>query len=275
MTPDTRSPHASLDGHLTDRDVRILEDLQRYRLLTTRHLQRLHFAATPFGSHTSVPSATRATTRVLGRLETRGAIVRLQRRIGGVKHGSALAVWQLGPAGERYLRARSGDTTRRRYLEPSRTFLAHTLATADVAVLLRERSNAHHFDLLELEPEPECWRPFTGPGGEPISLKPDLLTVTADPTTETHSFVEVDRATEHLPKIIRKCLVYQRYHDTGIEQQRRGVFPAAIWIVPDATRAIKIRDAIAGDARLDAGLFWTITPDQTLAHLAPYPAPTI
>ena len=63
---------------------------------------------------------------------------------------------------------------------------------ADIAVTLREHAGAHRFELLQLEPEPSCWRTFTGPGGQVATLKPDLLAVTADPTIETHSFIEVD-----------------------------------------------------------------------------------
>ena len=86
--------------------------------------------------------------------------------------------------------------------------------------------------------------------------------------------MEVDRGTEHLPAVLRKCRIYQRYKNTGTEEATRGLFPAVIWIVPDAVRATKIRTAIAGDSTLQSDLFWTITPEQTLQHLAPYEAAT-
>ena len=262
------------DAHVTDRDVRILQDLERFRLLTTRHLQRLHFPAIPLGPHTSASSATRGTTRVLGRLEQLGAISRLDRRIGGIKHGSALTIWQLGQAGDRLLRARRGDPVRRRYDEPGIVFTEHQLAVAEVAVTVIEQAQARRFDLLELEAEPTCWRTFNGTANTAITLKPDLLVVTADASTETHSYVEVDRGTEHLPAVLRKCRTYQRYCDTGAEQQIRGLFPAAVWIVPDAVRAHKIREAIAADTALQIGLFWTVTPEQALHQLAPCGTPT-
>ncbi len=269
-----RPTSSGLDGHLTDRDVRILEDLERFRLLTTRHLQRLHFPAAPLGTHLTISSATRGTTRVLGRLEQRGAITRLDRRIGGIKHGSALTIWQLGPAGDRYLRARRGDPIRRRYDEPGLVFVEHQLAVADLAVSVIEQAGAGRFDLLELELEPACWRSFAGTANTGVTLKPDLLIVTADSATETHSFVEVDRGTEHLPAVLRKCRTYQRYADTGTEQATRGLFPAVIWIVPDAVRAGKIRAAITADRALQTGLFWIVIPEQALHHLAPYGAST-
>lgn len=271
MKPTSTS---AIDGRLTERDIRLLEDLERFRLLTTRQLQRLHFPAAPLGAHATTSSATRGTTRVLGRLEQLGAIARLERRIGGVKHGSALAIWQLGPAGDRYLRARRGDPIRRRYDEPGLTFVDHQLAVADVAISVIEQAGAGRFDLLELDLEPACWRSFTGTANTVVTLKPDLLIVTANETTETHTFVEVDRGTEHLPAVLRKCRIYQRYKNTGTEEATRGLFPAVIWIVPDAVRATKIRTAIADERTLQSDLFWTITPEQTLHHLAPYEAAT-
>lgn len=51
--------HLDLEEHLTERDVRILEDLERFRLLTTRQLQRLHFPAAPLGPHVTASGATR------------------------------------------------------------------------------------------------------------------------------------------------------------------------------------------------------------------------
>lgn len=265
---------STLDGHLTDRDGRLLEDLERFRLLTTRHLQRVHFPAAPLGPHTTVSSATRGTTRVLRRLEQLGAITRLDRRVGGIKHGSALTIWQLGPAGDRYLRARRGDPVRRRYEEPGLVFVDHQLAVADVAVSVIEQAGAGRFDLLELDLEPACWRTFSGTANIAVTLKPDLLIVTADTATETHTFVEVDRGTEHLPAVLRKCRTYQRYADTGAEQAARGLLPAVVWIVPNAVRATKIRTAISSDKALQPGLFWITTPEQALHHLAPYGAST-
>lgn len=265
---------AGLEEHLSDRDIRILEDIERFRLLSTRQLQRLHLPAAPLGDHATVSSATRGTTRVLGRLERLGVIARLERRIGGIAHGSALAVWQLGAAGDRLLRARRGERRRRRYEEPGRTFMRHMLAVADTAVSLIEQANAGRFELLELELEPACWRSFTSGSAAEMTLKPDLLVVTADAHTETHSFIEVDLGTEHIPAVLRKCRIYQRYFATGTEQAARGLFPAIVWIVPDPIRAKRIREAIAADQTVTSNMFWIITPESMNHQLAPYPALT-
>lgn len=262
-----------LDLHLSDRDIRILEDLEQYRLLTTRQLQRLHLPAKPIGMHATASAATRGTTRILNRLEALGAVARLERRIGGIKHGSALTIWHLGAAGERYLRSRRGDSTRRRFVEPTLTFTTHTLAVAEMAVQLREQASPGGFEPLELETEPRCWRTFHGVGSGVITLKPDLLVVTADETTETHSFVEVDRGTEHPSTVLRKCRLYQQYQRTGTEQAARGLFPAVVWIVPTPRRMATLRAAIDGDRTLDPGLFWVTIPEAALRQLAPYDTP--
>lgn len=259
----------ALEPHLTDRDIRILEDLEQHRMLTARQIQRLHLPVRPLGSHATVSAATRGTTRILLRLEALGVVTRLDRRIGGLKHGSAATIWQIGGAGERYLRARRGDTDRRRYHQPNTSFIAHTLAVADIAVTLRERATAKHFELLALDAEPACWRVFNAASGS-VTLKPDLAVVTADERTETHSFVEVDLGTEHAPAIIRKCRLYQQYFQTGIEQAEHGLFPAVVWLTSTPTRATTIRDAIASDPSLDADLFWVVLTEQAITQLAPY-----
>lgn len=263
----------TLELHLNDRDVLILEDLEHFRVLTTRQIQRLHLPAQPLGDHATVSAATRGTTRILTRLEALGTIARLERRVGGQKHGSAVTIWHLAGAGERYLRARHGITARRRHSEPGPLFLKHAIAVADVAVTLRESAKAGRFDLLDLQPEPANWRAFNATTGEQVTLKPDLITVTADATTETHSFVEIDLDTEHLLAVLRKCRLYQRYFQTGREQEARGLFPAIVWLVPTVKRARAIRDAIAADRTLDTDLFWVALFEQALPQLAPYGEP--
>lgn len=258
-----------LEQHLTARDHAILHDLERFRLLRSDHLQRLHFSVVPFGAHVSLLAAIRATNRVLTRIERLGVIAKVSRRIGGPSPGSGATIWQLAPAGERFLRALRGDPDRRKFEAPGAAFISHTLAIADVAVEAIEQARLGHYEVLDIETEPWSWRTFqTGAGT--TTLRPDLLLVTADAATETHSFIEVDRGTEHLPAIRRKCGLYQRYYRDGSEERTRGLFPAVVWIVPDEPRAIAIRTAIETDAALDTDLFTVVTTDAALAALAPY-----
>ena len=255
-----------LRRHLTPRDLDVVRSLETYRLLTTGQIQRLHFT-----EHVSSSSAARTAVRVLGRIEGHGLIVRLRRRIGGFDKGSAANVWQLAALGERLLRALDGDPNRRRFIEPSEPFTEHTVAVAELAVRIIEESRRGRFEALALETEPECWRSWVGAAGAEQWIKPDLFVVTASADYEAHAFVEIDRDTEHLPAIIRKCLTYQRYWSTGIEQARADLFPAVVWVVPTKLRGDRIRAAICDEASLTSELFHVVTSDEALGVLGPEP----
>ena len=265
MTTWTPYRLRELLDHLTERDLRILEALERFRLLTTTHIRRLEFSE----GHTSQSAATRGAVRVLGRLEAGGYMSRLSRRVGGPLRGSSATIWQLSAMGERVLRARRGDTARRRFEEPSPHFTRHTLAVSELGVRIIERTRHPDATLLELRPEPASWRSFTNALGALTWVRPDLFVATADATTETHVWAELDLGTEHLPTIERKCAVYQRYFATGIEQAKRGVFPLVVWVVPDARRAARIRDLIEKTRSLDATLFAVATTDDVMEVLVP------
>lgn len=267
----SRSPYkiSELRRHLTARDLDLLRSLETFRLLTTGQIRRLHFT-----DHLTTNSATRTAVRILGRLEGHGLITRLSRRIGGIDKGSSANVWQLAAAGERLLRALAGDPNRRRFVEPSEPFTQHTLAVAELAIRVIENSRTEQtdqFELLTLETEPDCWRRWVGSAGTVEWLKPDLFLVTANAEYEAHAFVEIDRDTEHLPAIIRKCLTYQRYWSTGIEQARADLFPAVVWVAPGELRAERIRTAIRDEGSLTSELFHVITSDDALSLLGPEP----
>lgn len=248
----------SLLMRLSERDVAILESLRAHRLLTTVHIRRLHFAI----GHATIPAASGATLRVLVRLESHNLVSRLARRIGGVRAGSSGIVWQLGATGERLLRTMHGQKQRRRYVEPSLAFTAHTLAIAELAVRLAELRDRQTVEVVTVQTEPSCWRSFVGPHGQLEWLKPDLYVVTASGDYEDHWFLEADLATEHPPVVVRKAKVYQRYAATGAHQARHGLFPAVVWIVPDTARQEAIRAALAADSALQPGLFRVVTTDE-------------
>lgn len=253
---------------LTPRDLAILDDLEDFRLLASRHLQRLHFEVSATRHATSM-AATRSCLRVLNKLEGFGVISRLEHRVGGVRAGSQGIVWQLTPIGSRVQQERWGRSGRRRYSEPSTLFVAHTLDVAELAVLVREIERSGRFELVGLESEPRNWRSFTGPHGQPVTLKPDLALVAATGEYEDHWYVEADRATEHLPKILAKCRLYARYAATGIEQQTRKVFPRVLWVTPTDVRARAITGAIATETSLPAELFQAVPADKFAATIAP------
>jgi hypothetical protein len=243
---------------LSERDVTILESLRTYRLLTTILIRRLHFAE----GHATIPAASGATMRVLTRLEALRLVVRLERRIGGVRAGSSGIVWQLGGTGERLLRARHGDPHRRRYQPPSPMFTAHTLAVAELAVQLRELDRQRSLELVKLDAESTCWRSFIGAHGTREWLKPDLHVIAASGDYEDHWFLEADLASEHPPVVVRKAKVYQRYAATGAHQTRHGLFPVVAWVVPDPARQRALQAALSADRTIQRALFHVVTADR-------------
>jgi hypothetical protein len=266
-----RSSLAALKDQLVDRDYVLLESVEKYRLLTTKQIQRLHFNR----MHPTPVAAARACTRTLTRLRDLGVLRELQRRIGGVRAGSAGYVWYIGPAGERLRHDRHPEarSARRNYREPSRYFVDHTLAVTELAVQAIEADRAGDIKVLTVEAEPDSWQPSLSPQGTAQWLKPDLRLVTATSAEEIHHFIEVDMATEHLPVIVRQCQAYQAFRASGRYQAAHGLFPAVLWVVPTEPRAVALRAAVAATAgkpraaSLDPELFSVCTQEEYLARI--------
>jgi len=251
----------ALEERLSDRDRRILEHVSRLRLLHARQIQCLLF---PEEQHSSASSAARCCRRVLGRLTEDGLLVRLERRVGGIRAGSASFIYAISPLGYRLIEPTG---KRRRLREPSLRFVDHTLAVSElvVAVTLRARDGA--WELVEWQSEPTSWRDVVTLGGT-VVLRPDLFLVLAVGDYELRWFIEIDRATEHLPAITRKCRLYNTYYRSGTEQRHHQVFPRTLWIAPTERRAESLRDTIAADQRLARGLFVVTDATQVLTALA-------
>jgi hypothetical protein len=261
----THSDLDSLNDRLTERDHQVLNDVQKYRLLSTKHVQRLHFDV----DHPTTFASARACNRALVRLREAGVLRALARRIGGARAGSAGFVWYVGPAGERLLQVSdpSGPGGRRNYREPSRHFVEHTLAISELAVQTIEATRAggrDMFDVLELQTEPASWQRSLSRFGTVQTLKPDFRLVTVCGDFEHHWFVEADMATEHLPVIVRQCLAYETYRATGRYQATHGLYPAVLWVTPTDTRASAIRAVLATTSGLDPNLFQVCTTAEYL-----------
>jgi hypothetical protein len=254
----------NLAQQVVDRDHEVLSSLERFRLLDTKQIQRLHFI-----DHLSELAAARACNRALLRLRDLGLVAALERRVGGARKGSASYIWQLAATGERLLRLTRGQAHRRRFMEPGATFVNHTLAVNEVAVSLLEADRTRPgFIVDELTTEPRNWRSFLGPSGETRWLKPDLTVVTVlteeNDEFEEHAFLELDLGTEHLPRIRNKCQIYAAYAATGAYQADHGLFPAVIWISPDKRRRAALAATISGlDGPLQ-GVFGVASPEAYL-----------
>jgi len=249
---------AKLRRLLTERDQAILCSIHEHKFLTTKQIFDLHF-----WTHASYTSGIRACTRVLTRLRDHHLIYRLDRPVGGTGGGSTSYVWGIDAAGDRLLRRDAGEEGRRsRSFEPTTMFLQHTLAIAGTRLQLEAMKREGKLELVSVTTEPRNWRPFLTGSGSPQVLKPDLHAVTAAGDYEDHWFVEVDRGTESLPTLLRKCHLYQRYAATGIEQQATGVYPIALWLIPTKARRDRLEAAINADPKLDHRLFRIADPSE-------------
>jgi hypothetical protein len=229
--------------------------------MSARQIQAVHF---PASQHDNELAATRARQRVLERLYRDRLLTALERRIGGIRAGSAGLVLALGPVGQRVLAL---DGPRRRSHEPGLRFVDHTLGIAQLVVDLHVAGRRGVLELLDCQAEPKCWREFSWLSGRRL-LRPDAFVSVGVQEYVLDWFIEVDRASESVPVILRKCRLYADYYQSGKEQAARGgVFPRVCWIVPDETRAERLRQAIGRDRSLPDRLFVVTTDARALDAL--------
>jgi hypothetical protein len=228
----TEARLVQLQRQLGKRDRAVVDTLDRVRLATARHIQRLHV-----GDGTQSANV-RRTQALLARLAELRLVLRLDRQVGGVRAGSAGHVYALDVAGQRLASAcgPAGGRRLRRPWTPGSAFVAHQLAVTELYVGLREAERSGALELLAFDAEPLCWRAFTGIGGARAMLKPDAFVRVGLGEYEDAYFVEVDRATQSGPAIARKLAVYRRYFATGREQERFRVFPQVLFLVPAEAR---------------------------------------
>lgn len=253
-----------LGEQLSERDLAVLRTVAALHFVTPIQLERLHFHE----AHATPLAATRACRRSLARLHDLRLLDRLDRRIGGTRAGSASFVYALSRVGNRLL----GDSDRRRSREPSFAHLAHVLAVAELVAQLHEHGRSTAVELLAVETEPTCWRSFLDAQQRRRLLKPDLRVTLGVGTHELHWFVEVDRATEHRPALARKITAYVDAWRDGGEQVRAGVFPRALWVVPDLHRATVIASVWESVDTVPEGMFLAATTDQAVPVLTSLPA---
>lgn len=240
---------------LSGRDFAVLGAVADARLLTGGQLQRLFFDG---NEHASLASAARTCRRVLQRLTSDRLLVRLERRIGGVRAGSASYVYGLGAVGYRLL-DRPGR--RNAQFEPSGLYVSHTIAIAEIAVQTQIASRGPGMSLLQLQWEPACWRRITGTARE---VHPDLFLAVEAAGLEYRWFVEVDLGTETLPHLLHKCRTFDAYYRTGAEQADHGVFPRVLWLMPNPQRAERLRRAIDQARGLRPQMFVVTDNDHAL-----------
>lgn len=248
-----------LAARLSQRDRDILSHVARHRFVTSIQLRRTFFT-----DHATPSAATRACTRVLDRLLAHRLLTRLERRIGGTQHGSGAFVWCLDVIGHRLT---STDNTRRRFHEPSRAFLAHTLQVTETHTRLREAATSGAFQLTRVEIETEAWRSYVTNSGAPAVLKPDLMVTISSTAYDDHWYLEIDLGTESLPILLKKCRAYHAYQRTGRAQTEHGAFPRVLWSMPTPARAARLDAALTADTSLPRRVFTITTTEQLLSTL--------
>ncbi|WP_261291956.1 replication-relaxation family protein [Streptococcus suis] len=121
--------------------------------------------------------------------------------------------------------------------------------------------NSQKLSLEAFSFEPNSWRSYQKLSGLGMTLKPDAYLELVSQEYEDHYFIELDRSTESLARIVNTCKKYIEYYRSGVEQRQHGVFPFVLWIVPDNKRKLAISKAIQTELYNFWELFTVITLD--------------
>jgi hypothetical protein len=254
-----------IDDRLSGRDRAIMATVGRLRLVSGAQLERVHFA------ELSEDSRARDRRRVLSRLCDWRVLTSLQRRIGGVRAGSAVLVFALDSAGQ-MLAPRSYDqadraTKVRRSHTPRVVWLKHTLAISELYVTLVEYARARDFDFQAFVTEPACWWP-NGLGGW---LRDDAYFRLAASSYSDAWWLEqdmyrLDQHSEDLTSIRRKLLTYLDFVERG-QLGPHGIVPRVLINVTDAKRQAAILGVIERLPHPASKLFHVTTHDQAVSYL--------
>lgn len=226
---------AEVASGLTAIDRILLSTVARLNVASGSQLRQLAYPDTATGR--------RLARKDLARLTELRVIARLDRRVGGVRAGSAGYVYALDVIGQRLTRP-----GRRRYRPPwtpGPHQVAHALAVSQLYVDLKA-AEGPAVTLGRFDAEPAAWRSYAGPGGGRLTLKPDAFAVLQTDEFEDHFFIEVDRATESTTRIATKAKAYVRYWQSGREQAEAGLFPRVLWVAPTDRRASQLAETLTG-----------------------------
>jgi hypothetical protein len=244
----------AIRDRLKPKDYSIIADIARVNLLSGKQVRKLHYEPSDTGR--------RMARLDLKRLAELSVLTRIGRDIGGRRAGSEGFVYGIGTAGRRILGPSRGRP--REAWTPSQSHVNHVIAVADIYVRLRHAETQGLTVLETFDAEPACWRSYFGPGGARLTLKPDAYVVTASGDYLDSAFIELDRATEPLPRIRDKAKAYARYWQSGREQEHEGVFPIVLFIVPNEHRRGQIIEALSEQSADSWHLFQVVTNDAAI-----------
>jgi hypothetical protein len=223
---------AVVEERLSQRDQGIIGVVGLLGLASAAQLERLFWT----DGHSDPATRERLRRRALHRLVELGVLTTLERRVGGVRAGSAGHIFVLDRLGrrlhepERVGRLRTPE-------EPGLLFVRHALAVSDLYVWVREAAQTGRLELLGWESEPTCHRPFSGPLGARLILKPDAYLRLGIGAYEDRYFVELDTGTHRRGAVARKLDIYLAYYRSGREQAAHKVFPRVLWVATTGQRA--------------------------------------
>ena len=147
--------------------------------------------------------------------------------------------------------------------EPTQHHVEHTLAITEIFVeTLETVRDSEKLSLETFSFEPNSWRSYQKLSGIGRTLKPDAYLELVSQEYEDHYFLEIDRNTESLSRIVNTCKKYIEYYRSGIEQRQKEVFPFVLWIVPNDKRKLAISKAIQKELYNFWELFTVITLEE-------------
>jgi len=242
--------------HLTERDVRILDTISAYRLLTREQIQRLLFA----------PTGTTACKRRLMLLYQAGLLGRTPLPLRNA-YGAARAIYYVERAGIQALTLQREEAPD--YATPSKHpasefFLEHALDTADVRISfeLACRELGYGFlwiDETRLRRDGVRLRMVETPSARAAAIIPDgFFTITAGGVTDGFA-VEVDRSTVSEERMRRRLRAYGAWAAAGMLEPALACDSLRVLIVVtnDARDHHRV-ERLKGWAEAEGGrsLFW-------------------
>lgn len=247
-----------IEHDLSPRDRRILADLKRLRVLSGSQLERLHFQTVAEGARG------RARRRVLRRLVHLSLVTTLDRQIGGIRAGSAGLIYTLTGAGHRLLT--TGEAIRRRNpTTPGQLFLEHALAISELYAQLAEQAPNHEATVVAFTAEGDAAWLAPDRHGQLVPLRPDAYLVLATNDLEDVWWIEVDRATESLPRLRSKLDAYVRLARSGRDVPG-GLMPRVLITVPHEHRRAGV-NRVLRSAKAPDGLLQVVLHDQATDYL--------
>ncbi len=235
-------------SELTDQDWTLLGFVHDSRFATGQQLVRAFWL-----TRDPMSARARAGRRALKRLTDWRVLETLPRRIGGIRTGSDGLIYHAGRAGVRLLATRGIHGPR--VEAPGTLHLAHTLATTELALTLREADATGRLEVIETQQEPRCWRRYPAAGGIQRVLKPDLFVRVGAGALEDRWLIELDLASESGRTIARKAARYLEHFRSGREQHDRGTYPRVLWAAPDEQRVAQLGDVLAAQSAEARRLF--------------------